>query len=102
MSDKQAVVNAASDPFADAQIRQGHPLGRRVQPEQVADAIVFLAGERSDFMTGAVVAVDGGQGLAEAFVAFAAGDVEDSGGQGDVLPAGETGVGGQLLRHVAE
>lgn len=62
MSDRQAVVNADADPFADAQIRQGHPLGRRVRPDQVADAIVFLAGDRSSFMTGAVVAVDGGFG----------------------------------------
>jgi NAD(P)-dependent dehydrogenase (short-subunit alcohol dehydrogenase family) len=62
MSDRQAVVNADSDPFADAQIRQGHPLGRRVQPDQVADAIVFLASARSSFTTGSVLAVDGGFG----------------------------------------
>jgi NAD(P)-dependent dehydrogenase (short-subunit alcohol dehydrogenase family) len=62
MSDAQAVANADGDPFADAQIRQGHPLGARVQPRQVADAIVFLAGERSGFTTGSVLAVDGGFG----------------------------------------
>ena len=62
MSDAQAVVNAGDDPFADAQIRQGHPLGWRVQPQQVADAIVVLASERSSFSTGSVVAVDGGFG----------------------------------------
>jgi len=41
-------------------VRQGHPLGARVQPDQVADAIVFLASERSGFTTGSVMAVDGG------------------------------------------
>jgi NAD(P)-dependent dehydrogenase (short-subunit alcohol dehydrogenase family) len=60
MSDAQAVVNAGNDPFADALVRQGHPLGARVQPDQVADAIVFLASERSGFTTGSVMAVDGG------------------------------------------
>jgi NAD(P)-dependent dehydrogenase (short-subunit alcohol dehydrogenase family) len=62
MSDTQAKVNAGNDPFADAQIRQGHPLGARVQPHEVAAAIVFVAGERSSFTTGSVVAVDGGFG----------------------------------------
>jgi NAD(P)-dependent dehydrogenase (short-subunit alcohol dehydrogenase family) len=62
MSDAQAVVNADADPFGDAQIRQGHPLGARVQPRQVADAMVFLAGECSGFATGSVLAVDGGFG----------------------------------------
>jgi 3-oxoacyl-[acyl-carrier protein] reductase len=62
MSDAQAVANADRDPFALGQIRQGHPLGARVQPSEVADALVFLAGERSGFTTGSVLAVDGGFG----------------------------------------
>ena len=37
-----------------------HPLGRVAQPEEVAEVIGFLASRRSSFMTGAVVAVDGG------------------------------------------
>lgn len=41
--------------FADA-----HPLGRVARPEEIAEVIGFLASPRSGFMTGAVVAADGG------------------------------------------
>lgn len=41
--------------FGDA-----HPLGRVAQPEEIAEVIGFLASPRSAFMTGAVVAADGG------------------------------------------
>ncbi|MEU8997677.1 SDR family oxidoreductase [Streptomyces caniferus] len=41
--------------FADA-----HPLKRVAQPEEIAEVIGFLASARSSFMTGAVVAADGG------------------------------------------
>lgn len=37
-----------------------HPLGRVGEPEDVARLIVFLASDSSDWMTGAVVPVDGG------------------------------------------
>lgn len=37
-----------------------HPLGRFGQPEEVAEAIVFLAGGRSSFVTGECLRVDGG------------------------------------------
>ena len=39
------------------------PLGRLGQPEEAADLIAFLCSERSSYMTGAVVDVDGGAGL---------------------------------------
>jgi NAD(P)-dependent dehydrogenase (short-subunit alcohol dehydrogenase family) len=41
--------------FGDA-----HPIGRIGQPEEVAEVIAFLASDASSFMTGALVAVDGG------------------------------------------
>jgi NAD(P)-dependent dehydrogenase (short-subunit alcohol dehydrogenase family) len=47
------------DPFADAVVRQPHPLGIG-RPEQVADAILYLAGDRSGFATGSTLVVDGG------------------------------------------
>ncbi|MFR9805559.1 SDR family NAD(P)-dependent oxidoreductase [Pseudonocardia sp. RS010] len=37
-----------------------HPLGRIAQPEEIAEVIGFLASARSSFITGAVVAADGG------------------------------------------
>jgi 3-oxoacyl-[acyl-carrier protein] reductase len=39
------------------------PLGRIGSPEAVADAVAFLAGDESSFITGAVLAVDGGLGI---------------------------------------
>ncbi|SEE23920.1 NAD(P)-dependent dehydrogenase, short-chain alcohol dehydrogenase family [Streptomyces sp. 2224.1] len=41
--------------FADAQ-----PLGRVAQPEEIAEALCFLASPRASFITGAVIAADGG------------------------------------------
>ena len=39
------------------------PLGRIGAPEAVADAVAFLAGDSASFITGAVLAVDGGLGI---------------------------------------
>jgi NAD(P)-dependent dehydrogenase (short-subunit alcohol dehydrogenase family) len=37
-----------------------HPLGRNGQPQDVAQAILFLAGSNASWITGAILAVDGG------------------------------------------
>jgi NAD(P)-dependent dehydrogenase (short-subunit alcohol dehydrogenase family) len=39
---------------------RGHPLGRVGRPEEVAEAIAFLAGDRASFITGIALPVDGG------------------------------------------
>jgi NAD(P)-dependent dehydrogenase (short-subunit alcohol dehydrogenase family) len=37
-----------------------HPIGRLGEPEEVAQAIAFLASDQASFITGAIVPVDGG------------------------------------------
>jgi NAD(P)-dependent dehydrogenase (short-subunit alcohol dehydrogenase family) len=37
-----------------------HPMGRLVQPDEVAQAIVYLASDRAAYVTGQALAVDGG------------------------------------------
>ncbi|MFL6306700.1 MAG: SDR family oxidoreductase [Candidatus Sulfotelmatobacter sp.] len=44
----------------EAQIAKGIPLRRLAQPEEIADAIVWLASERASYVTGQTVLVDGG------------------------------------------
>lgn len=41
-------------------IKQLHPMGRLGEPHEVASAILFLASSEASFITGAVLAVDGG------------------------------------------
>ena len=36
------------------------PLGRFGEPEEVADAVLFVASERASYITGSVLNVDGG------------------------------------------
>ena len=54
-------VAEQDDPGAvAAAIRGQHPLGRWGTAEEVAETIVFLASDRASFVTGAVLAADGG------------------------------------------
>jgi 3-oxoacyl-[acyl-carrier protein] reductase len=43
-----------------AKILAGVPLGRIGQPEDIANAVKFLVGEESGYITGHVLAVNGG------------------------------------------
>ena len=42
------------------QTEAGIPLGRIGQPEDIANAVAFLASERSGYITGQTIVVDGG------------------------------------------
>jgi len=43
--------------------RETHPLGRAGEPREVAELILFLASDRSGWMTGETIAIDGGRHL---------------------------------------
>jgi NAD(P)-dependent dehydrogenase (short-subunit alcohol dehydrogenase family) len=44
-------------------VTEGIPMGRFGTPQEIADAVSFLAGARASYITGAVLPVDGGQWL---------------------------------------
>ena len=44
---------------ATSRVNQRLPLGRIAKPEEIADAVVFLASTRASYITGAILAMDG-------------------------------------------
>jgi NAD(P)-dependent dehydrogenase (short-subunit alcohol dehydrogenase family) len=59
----QRLLDDAEDPIAErAALEARQPHGRLVTPEEVADAVAYLAGPRAGSTTGIALAVDGGLG----------------------------------------
>lgn len=52
--------NIAAGNVSEAEIKRRIPLGRLAKPSDVADAVLFLLGEKSQFVTGQSLYVDGG------------------------------------------
>jgi NAD(P)-dependent dehydrogenase (short-subunit alcohol dehydrogenase family) len=45
------------------EVRHMHPMGRVATPAEVAELILFLAGDKAGFITGGYIRIDGGLGL---------------------------------------
>lgn len=60
MVETNLTAKLLSDPARMERSNAAHPMNRVGRPEEIADAVVFLASSRSSFTTGAVLAVDGG------------------------------------------
>ncbi|MGW3935980.1 SDR family NAD(P)-dependent oxidoreductase [Streptomyces phaeochromogenes] len=56
-----AVVDTSDTPVTKSQFAAGVPLGRIGRADEVADVVAFLASERSSFVLGANLYVDGGE-----------------------------------------
>ena len=50
----------AEDPALLDRLSRLYPIGRVGQPDDIANAALFLASEESSFVTGSVMVVDGG------------------------------------------
>lgn len=60
LAETRARTTGVSAADYETQMAEGIPLRRLAQPEEVADAIVWLASERASYVTGQTVLVDGG------------------------------------------
>jgi NAD(P)-dependent dehydrogenase (short-subunit alcohol dehydrogenase family) len=54
------MLQMGSDPERQEMIREGCPMGRLGRPMEIADAVLWLCDERSGFVTGQAIALDGG------------------------------------------
>ncbi|HWD05887.1 MAG TPA: SDR family NAD(P)-dependent oxidoreductase [Amycolatopsis sp.] len=56
----EGTANVSADPEREARFNALVPLGRRAQPEDIADVVAFFASDAARYVTGQVLYVDGG------------------------------------------
>jgi NAD(P)-dependent dehydrogenase (short-subunit alcohol dehydrogenase family) len=54
------LIAEGRSPEVQAARLAAHPIGRIAEPEEIADAVVWLCSDKSSFVTGAAIAIDGG------------------------------------------
>jgi NAD(P)-dependent dehydrogenase (short-subunit alcohol dehydrogenase family) len=57
---QMAKAAGASEEQLWARMGKAHPIGRVGNPEEVAEAVTWLASDRASFVTGVALPVDGG------------------------------------------
>jgi NAD(P)-dependent dehydrogenase (short-subunit alcohol dehydrogenase family) len=50
----------SSHPEMEAEIVSRHPVGRMGEPEEIAEAVVWMCSDAASFVTGHAMTVDGG------------------------------------------
>jgi glucose 1-dehydrogenase len=59
-------VRAETDADYRASLEKNIPWGRAGRPDEVADLAVYLCSDKADYITGAVITIDGGLTLEQA------------------------------------
>ena len=56
-------VRINSEKKFNDRIKETHPIGRIAKTQEIANAVIFLASEKSSFITGITIPVDGGRSI---------------------------------------
>jgi len=52
---------AMADPEWRAELQGWQPAGRMAEPREIAEAVLYLSSDASDFVTGSTLTIDGGR-----------------------------------------